>query len=45
LAKVKLQNYFIGAACHVKRWIRREAWKLAQAVSAGAAEVANAAAN
>jgi len=31
LAKVKLQNYFIGAACNVKRWIRREAWKLQQA--------------
>lgn len=45
LAKVKLQNYFIGAACNVKRWIRREAWKLKQAVSVGAAEVASAAAN
>jgi hypothetical protein len=33
LAKVKLQNYFIGAACNVKRWIRREAWKLQQAAS------------
>ena len=43
LAKVKLQNYFIGAACNVKRWIRREAWRLAQAVSASAAQVANAA--
>jgi hypothetical protein len=42
LSKVKLQNYFIGAACNVKRWIRREAWKLAQAMSAGAAEVASA---
>jgi hypothetical protein len=31
LAKVKLQNYFIGAACNVKRWIRREVWKLQQA--------------
>jgi hypothetical protein len=31
LAKVKLQNYFIGAACNAKRWIRREAWKLQQA--------------
>jgi IS5 family transposase len=39
LAKVKLQNHFIGAACNVKRWIRREAWKLAQGASAGAAEV------
>ena len=45
LAKVKLQNYFIGAACNVKRWIRREAWKLAQAVSASAAEVASATAS
>jgi len=34
LAKVKLQNYFIGAACNVKRWIRREAWKLQQAAAA-----------
>jgi hypothetical protein len=39
LGKVRLQNYFIGAACNVKRWLRREAWKLAQAaVSAAAAE-------
>jgi len=44
LAKVKLQNYFIGAACNVKRWIRLEAWKLRQAVLAGAAERASAAA-
>jgi hypothetical protein len=41
LAKVKLQNYFLGAACNVKRWIRREAWKLTQAVLA--AETASAA--
>lgn len=40
LAKVKLQNYFSGAACNVKRWIRREIWKLRQAVSVGAAQVA-----
>jgi len=38
LGKVKLQNYFIGAACNVKRWIRREAWKLGQAVSLAAAK-------
>jgi len=38
LAKAKLQNYFIGAACNVKRWIRREVWKLKHAVSAVAAE-------
>jgi transposase len=43
LAKAKLQNYFIGAACNVKRWIRREAWRLAQAVSVSTAEVATAA--
>ena len=28
LVKVRLQNYFIGAACNLKRWIRREAWRL-----------------
>jgi transposase len=44
LPKVKLQNYFIGAACNVKRWIRLEVWKLRQAMSAGAAEAASAAA-
>ncbi len=44
LAKVKLQNYFVGAACNVKRWIRREAWQLGQAVSGSAAEAAAAAA-
>ncbi len=38
LGKVKLQNYFIAAACNVKRWIRREAWTLRQAVSAAAAQ-------
>ena len=44
LAKVKLQNYFIGAACNVKRWIRLEAWKLRQALLAGRPEAASAAA-
>ena len=39
LAKVKLQNYFIGAACNVKRWIRLEAWKLRQAALGSAAPV------
>jgi hypothetical protein len=34
LPKVKLQNYFIGAACNVKRWLRREAWQLQQAAAA-----------
>ena len=26
LAKARLQNYFIGAACNIKRWLRRLAW-------------------
>ena len=30
LAKAKLQNYFIGAACNLKRWLRRLAWQLEQ---------------
>lgn len=34
LAKTQLQNYFTGAACNVKRWIRREVWKLQQAAAA-----------
>lgn len=33
LPKARLQNYFIGAACNVKRWIRREAWKIQQATA------------
>ena len=36
LAKMRLQNYLIGAACNVKRWLRRHAWKLAQAVAKNA---------
>jgi transposase len=40
LAKAKLQNYFIGAACNVKRWIRREAWKFRQALSGVAVQTA-----
>jgi transposase len=42
LARAKLQNYFIGAACNVKRWIRLEAWKLRQTISVGAAEAISA---
>jgi len=45
LGKVKLQNYFIAAACNVKRWIRREAWTLRQAVSAAAAQAQGATGN
>jgi hypothetical protein len=31
LAKTRLQNWFIGAACNLKRWGRRRAWELRQA--------------
>jgi hypothetical protein len=42
LSKAKLQNYFIGAACNVKRWLRREACKLRQAAVAAAAGLTSA---
>jgi len=42
LAKVKLQNYFIGAACNVKRWLRRQAWEMRQVMAAAAAQEATA---
>jgi hypothetical protein len=45
LARTKLRNYFIGAACNVKRWLRREAWKLQQALSLDAAQLASATAH
>jgi hypothetical protein len=28
LAKARLQNYFAGAACNIKRWLRLAAWEL-----------------
>jgi hypothetical protein len=31
LDKVRLQNYFIGAACNAKRWIRRMIWQMRRA--------------
>jgi transposase len=34
LAKVTLQNYLIGAACNVKRWLRHAAWEMNQASAA-----------
>lgn len=37
LKKVQLQNYFIGAACNVKRWIRRLQWEMKQAIPAAPA--------
>ena len=30
LRKVALQNYLIGAACNIKRWLRRNAWEIQQ---------------
>ena len=32
LAKTRLQNWFIGAACNLKRWCRRRTWELRQTV-------------
>jgi DDE family transposase/transposase-like protein DUF772 len=40
LAKTKLQNYLIGAACNVKRWLRRVAWEMQQRSTAMVADVA-----
>jgi hypothetical protein len=34
LAKAKLQNYFIGAACNLKRWLRRLAWEMQNGLGA-----------
>jgi transposase len=34
LPKAKLQNYFIGAACNVKRWLRRVAWEMRNGMTA-----------
>jgi hypothetical protein len=33
LGKTRLQNWFIGAACNLKRWCRREAWEQRQATA------------
>jgi transposase len=32
LEKVRLQNYLIGAACNVKRWVRRIVWNAKQSL-------------
>ena len=34
LAKARLQNYFIGAACTIKRWLRRTAWEWQNSLTA-----------
>jgi transposase len=36
LAKARLQNYFAGAACNVKRWINRRMWEISQTKEASA---------
>jgi transposase len=45
LEKVRLQNYLIGAACNIKRWIRRGAWEMsrtaASTVSSAVSSVAS----
>ena len=45
LAKVRLQNYLAGAACNLKRWIRRQAWELEQTARRSSAPSAAAAVN
>ena len=30
LAKTRLQNYLIGAACNLRRWLRRVQWEVAR---------------
>jgi len=32
LPKVQLQNYMSGAACNIKRWLRRIAWQMEQSM-------------
>ena len=34
LAKARLQGYFIGAACNIKRWLRHAAWELQNVLTA-----------
>jgi len=38
--KVRLQSYFIGAACNAKRWIRRLQWQMKQAATTASGAVA-----
>ncbi|MGH9641732.1 MAG: IS1182 family transposase [Terriglobales bacterium] len=40
LAKVRFQNYLIGAACNAKRWIARIAWEIRQGAAQLTAPVA-----
>ena len=45
LSKMRLQNYMIGAACNIKRWISRLIWLIKQAGRQSAAGATAAAAN
>jgi hypothetical protein len=40
LAKARLQNYFAGAACNIKRWLRRLAWEARLNLAGGPRPVA-----
>jgi hypothetical protein len=33
LSQARLQNYLAGAACNIKRWIRRKVWQIKRSVS------------
>ena len=35
LAKTRLANYFLGAACNVNRWLRLVAYRMREAQSMG----------
>ncbi len=41
LAKTRLQNYLAGAACNIKRWLRRLAWELTSRAAAAAVPAAS----
>jgi transposase len=45
LAKTRLQNYLVGAACNIKRWVRRSSWALRQALCSDVREMNLAPAN
>ena len=42
LEKVRQQNYLIGAACNVKRWIKRMVWEMGRRVNCALAQVTGA---
>lgn len=42
LEKVRQQNYLIGAACNVKRWIKRMVWEMGRQANCALAQVTGA---